>query len=186
MEASLQEMKRTCAILNDRLWKVRLHEEEEFDHTASKNGQTLVFTTKDGFTIKIVFQTGYSRYFNGYVTIPESFLDIGLDHDRVEHVNFSQEITYHDFDRQTFGWDHHHYYDGDLSISEENQVTGRILSGPVQVLEEARELIDEIRRRRQQKIQERMAILEEELMRKACHPLRIQQWTEQGFDPFMV
>jgi hypothetical protein len=57
------------------------------------------------------------------------------------------------------------------------------------VLEEARSFIRSIMAKEdniiQEKKQEQMGILTEDLMKAAVHPKRVEAWVEQGFDPFM-
>ena len=192
MEASLRRMKASCAIQDNRYWKIELEKGDCFDIAASKFGKIMVFTTKDGFKIDLRFQTGHAAYFNGYVTIPEYILALGLDPHRWSTniwntIHFSQPITFSH--RGTVGWDHYHSYDGNLFQPLADQTNKHII-GPVQVMEEAREFIREIKRleeeMKKQKIREHMSRIEEELIQRTCHPRRIGKWLEQGFDAFDV
>ena len=199
MEASLCRMKGWCAIQDNRYWNVELEKGEVFDVIASRFGKLLVFSTKDGYKIDVRFHTSHGAYFNGYVTIPEYIRAFGMDPDQLyqyqgygtglvvwNHFNFSQEIT---FSHQgIIGWDHHHSQDGNLFLPLADQ-TNKHITGPVQVMEEAREFIHEIKRleeeMKKQKTRERMSRIEEELIQRTCHPQRIEKWLEQGFDPFV-
>ena len=191
MEASLDYMKACCEIQDNRYWKLWLYPGEVFNIAASVFGERLVFSTKDGFTIELQIETTAKRfhgppwaYFMAFVTIPEYYLDLGIDPQK--NFRFHQELIYHY--QRTFGWYHDHYYDGNLLLPMEDHVDHSVITGPVQVMEEAREFIREILRleeeMKKQKTRERMSQIEEELIQKSCHPHRLEKWLEQGFDPF--
>jgi hypothetical protein len=97
------------------------------------------------------------------------------------------ELTYSYPKKVQYGWDHAHSYDANLGIPEVLQVQKKV-SGPVQVLEEARSFISQVMTKENEiirgKKRERMASIEEDLMKEAWHPRRVKAWVEQGFDPF--
>jgi NAD(P)H-flavin reductase len=103
-------------------------------------------------------------------------------------VDLPVELTYFELSNLTYGWDHFHGHDADLFQSRDNQPDSCIISGPVQVLDEARQIIKQFQAKNTMIMMElkhaQVESIREELMQKACHPRRIRAWVEQGFDPF--
>jgi len=196
----LQQMKDRCVIKDADYWNVELKEGEI---TIKNNNRTLYLITEEGFGIRIVFQYwGGPLYFNGYVSLPSTSVVHHLtqwiiDNPGYDNMNYglalNVELTYSNEKNEKmkeYGWDHAHYWDADFGKPLASQ-PHKHPSGPVQVLEEARAVIqamkvfeNSLRRQAMDRKQEEMEIIREELMMKACHPRRIALWAEQGFDPF--
>ena len=153
----------------------------------------IVLKTKEGFEIKIALQNSiYHTHFNGYVKLPREMHPevIRWLNENVEELedNLNMEITYHDADRNVFGWDHGHYNDACLIQPLPQDEPDKYISGPVQVLEEARDFIKKVLYREKEimcgKKQEEMRIIEEELVAKAVSPERVEKWVNVGFEMF--
>ena len=197
----LQHMRHQCVVKEDEYWNVEL-QDGEIPVEEECNDTTLCLRTQDGFYLRIryICIMGFGAMcFNGYVSIPNSLQYPHLtswiqDHPQLEDLNEMLndvvELTYGDPHRLEYGWDHQHFRDADLGTPLWSQ-EHKYASGPVQVLEEARELIKAMKDLENSLLQQRMEdqcqimeTLREELMRKVCHPKRIATWTEEGFDPF--
>ena len=98
----------------------------------------------------------------------------------LDHSNMDQEDIYK--------WKKERYHDALMSFPLALQPNKRV-SGPVQVMEEARDIIKTVMAAeselRMNKKREMTETIREELMMNACHPKRVAMWAEQGFDPFM-
>jgi hypothetical protein len=159
---------------------------------------SLEIRTRDGFLIRLRFGNfpPYQCHFNGYVMLPlglhmEPWLqETRFDYDHMQyfiHLDHHIELTYRNPETRCFGWDHGHSYDANLSIPAAQQ-PHTVVSGPVQVLQEAREFIQHVRDKEneilQNKKREQFLHLEKELIEMTCHPTRIAAWADQEFDPF--
>ena len=177
-----------CAIKDPKYWDVKLQDGEVTINTTTEN---LCIETKDGYQITMKPMSGYQAFINGYVKIPSHthLMEWVRENPSYDDMNYYAalpvELTYFSLSERTFGWDHMHYYDADLYKSESTQLDKKI-SGPVQVLEEARQVIAEFRAKDGEI---KMAIkhaevdtIREELMMKTCHPRRIAAWAIQEFD----
>ena len=187
---NLLTMHAKCAIKDPKYWDVKLQGGEITINTTTEN---LCIETKDGYQITMKPMSGYQGFINGYVKIPSHthLMDWVRENPSYDEMNYYAalpvEMTFFSLSERTFGWDHMHYYDADLFKCESEQPDKKI-SGPVQVLDEARQVIAEFRAKDDEiKMEIRRAELDtisEELMMKSCHPRRIAAWTTQGFDPF--
>lgn len=148
-----------------------LHEDEIFDEEASKM-ENKVIIHKNGFTIQIVRMTCGSDYMddqslwlNGYVMIPPSmklydwaiarpdYWEIQEELDSIMASSLPLEITLGNEHPTNgcyvLGWDHNHIYDANLARPMSEQRRGSIenllVSGPPQILQEAREMIIRLR-----------------------------------------
>jgi hypothetical protein len=204
---NLEKMRSKCMIKDDKYWHIEFNESESpLPSFPNKNedfqnfqnyydSERLMVKTHDDFTITIRFKfepaDAYNRrdqcHFNGYVEIPKGYLHFNLDYNDDELDFGNVELTYWDDNQLKYGWDHGHIHDANLSIPAIKQ-RGKCITGPVQVLDEARLFIGGVRTKNNQVVREKkknqMALLEEELMMEMCHPKRIMFWTQHGFDPF--
>lgn len=189
---NLETLKSWCAIDDNKYWNISLQDDETTVDTNSN--LNLCIETCDGYgiTIKPNFMGNVHGCINGYVRIPKHvhLMDWVRRNPSYDDMNYYAdlpvELTFFDLLNSTFGWDHMHCYDADL-FKLESQQPDKTVSGPVQVLEEARKVVAEFRAKDQDI---KMALkhaevgtIREELMMKTCHPHRIAAWTEQGFDP---
>jgi hypothetical protein len=186
-------MRVKCKIKESQYWDIILQDGEKAVNNSSNTN--LSIETNDGYviTIKLHLIGSYRGCFNGYVRMPNHIhlAEWARKNPSYDDMNFHTELpvefTYFNASDFTFGWDHMHCYDADLLKSESEQ-PGQIVSGPVQVLEEARQVIKEFRTKETEiKLSKKRAeinIIQNELMMKICHPRRIALWLEQGFDPF--
>ena len=198
---SLEDMKRGC--LSDyhspEYWNVVLEEGES--PLPSSGGYTntneVKLRTKEGFVITLRFMDmkPYMCNINGYLSLPrglhlESWIKNNPYYEDLTYYLdlITMELTSGSAEKLEYGWDHAHAYDAKLCVPMAQQLQKQV-SGPVQVLEEARSFIRSIMAKEdniiQEKKQEQMGILTEDLMKAAVHPKRVEAWVEQGFDPFM-
>lgn len=196
------KMKEKCLIKNEEYWNIRL-EEGEVPIPKGCNENVLSVRTKEGFVIRITFRyiESFMTYFNGYVSVPSSSALFHLgswieEHPSYDDMNYfidaNVELTFFDPTRKEYGWDHAHAFDANLNRPLTSQLNShKLVTGPVQILEEARSLIASMMTAERRLIREimeekrsRTEIIREELMMKSCHPKRIAAWSEQGFEPF--
>jgi hypothetical protein len=183
---NLRWMKEQCLINDAIYWNVEL-KEGEVPIAVECNDRSLQLRTKEGFLINIDIVNDYFRCFlKGSIELPSgSYLASWLyKHARYEALNvyvpFFKTNVLHWKDNNIYGWDHaSHAIDASLSTSSVD--SDKRISGPVQVLQEARQVITALMMKESEL---RMHIMREELMMKTCHPKRVAAWTEQGFDPF--
>jgi hypothetical protein len=192
---TLANMKRAC--LSDfhdpKYWNVVL---EDGETILPSEGVEIRLLTKDGFVIMLRFmdRKPFMCNFNGYLLLPrglhlEQWLQENPCYEDLSYYldNMEIDLTYGSVKHLKYGWDHAHFYDAKLCIPMSQQVEKRI-SGPVQVLEEARSLIRCIMSKEndiiQEKKQEQMSIIKEDLIKAALHPKRIEAWVNHGFESF--
>lgn len=190
---SLDNMKQACVIKDPSYWNVVLEEGET--PLVIQDQWSVGVRTKEGFTIRLRFMDvkPYMCCINGYVSLPrglhlESWIRENPSYDDMSYyVGTPMELTYFEFSTLEYGWDHAHSYDAKLDVPLAQQPEKQV-SGPVQVLEEARSFIRGIMTKENEIIQgkkrEQMGTIEEDLMKEALHPKRVEAWVEQEFDPF--
>jgi hypothetical protein len=153
--------------------------------------EVLDIITDDGFNIRLrfLFDPPFQSHFNGYVTLPH-YIHLHVNSSVIEEMDVMDlkvDLSYWNIRYSKYGWDHGHTWDAKLCVSQSSQGS-KYVSGPVQVLEEARSFIDAIRTKHNEIIKEKkrleMEIIREELMMKACHPQRMAKWIEHDFEPF--
>lgn len=194
MEAVLKNMKQKCAIQDDLYWNVVLEKGET--PVAMQDPLSVGLRTDEGFTItlRLMDRKPFMCCINGYVSLPrglflESWIQENPSYDDMNYsgIPIPAELTYFEISALEYGWDHGHSYDANLGFPLNQQLLKQV-SGPVQVLEEARSFIRAIMTKEneilQHKKQEQMEVLREDLMKKAWHPTRIARWVDQEFDPF--
>lgn len=205
----LQQMKQRCVVNEDEYWDVELLEGET-PIEKECNDTTLCLRTKDAFHIRIrhIYDDD-PVFFNGYITLPSgpqlyhltSWIQEHSHYEDMNHLllpyNYNQnnnnnivELTYRNHKKMEYGWDHCHFWDADFGKplwSQEHKYP----SGPVQVLEEARDLIrmmtivdNTMFRQRMDDKRQQTDELREQLMMKIYHPDRVDAWLKAGFDPF--
>jgi len=191
--SSLENMKQKCVLQDPSYWDVVLEEGETPLETQDRSSVRV--RTKEGFTIRLRFMDmkPYMCCINGYVSLPrglhlESWIQENPSYDEMNYyVPVPAELTYFELDALEYGWDHAHAYDANLGVPLHQQPQKQV-SGPVQVLEEARSFIRGIMTKEneivQRKKQEQMEVLREDLMKEALHPRRVEAWVGQEFDPF--
>jgi hypothetical protein len=190
---NLETLRSWCAIDDNKYWNITLQDDERTVNTSSNKNLCIENADGYGITMKPNFMGTYQGCINGYVKIPQDsqLMDWVQKHPSYDAMNdyadLPVEMTFFNLLDQTFGWDHFHCYDADLFKLESEQ-PDKLVSGPVQVLDEARQVIAEFRAKDEEikmaMKEAQVNILREELMMKTCHPHRIAAWTEQGFDPF--
>jgi hypothetical protein len=196
---NLESVRSKCVIRDPEYWEITFKDNEmpmETDSGRFSGDATKLFIrTKDDYQIVIrpFLIANYRACFNGYVSIPidSPLMEWVREHPSYDDMNYEVdtgvELTYFDLNERQFGWDHAHGHDADLLKSRASQAN-LIISGPVQVLDEARNLIEAFKEKERMLLMEKkhaeMEVIREELMMKACHPRRVATWTEQGFDPF--
>ena len=143
----LDQMKHRCIIKDDDYWKLELKNGDTFTHS---DATTLLFRTKEGFTIRIFYiNWGIGpTYFNGYVSIPStpefthliSWINDNPHYDDLtENLRLKVQLTFKE--GLEYGWDHAHGWDADLGKPLAFQVHKQA-SGPIQVYDEARGVIE--------------------------------------------
>jgi hypothetical protein len=145
---------------------------------------------KDNFVITIKLEMGTNRrYLCVSVQVPHYFFidkeEKGLPIDSEIHFRVQQNV---------YAWNYGHtHLDANLSLPVSTQFipgTDRLkqVSGPVQVMEDVRQMIHTLNSRESMLRAEKKYVMtqqiKEDLMMKTCHPKRIAQWSHQGFDPF--
>ena len=185
-QKNLRWIQRQCLIKDTLYWNMEL-EEGEVPVSPGCNDRSLRLCTKEGFIINISLNNNYySYYLDGYIKLPSSLhLTSWLNkHAKYEALNiyvpFIEIDVPHFKGENKYGWDHANpVFNANLAVP--SQKDDKRISGPVQVLDEARQIITAVMMRESEF---RMDILREELMMKACHPTRIATWIEQDFNPF--
>ena len=187
----LQRMKQRCLIQDHEYWDVQLVEGET-PIAKDCDNETLTLCTKEGFIIKIKHMVrGFGPiFFNGYVSIPSGLYHLTTrihDNPGYDYMNYNLDIgvefTHFNSSTLEYGWDHVHGWDADLGKPLASQDNNHV-SGPVQVLEEARDIVRAMMDKEMSDKRQKTEVIREELMMKACHPKRIAVWTAAGFDPF--
>lgn len=204
----IHEMRDMCIIKDAQYWNIEFKKDEKPTEiiktmeTMENKGETsyyqasdkeekdvLDIITDDGFTIRLrfLFDPPFRCHFNGYVTLPRHLHVNSSIIQEMDYMDLKIDLTYWNKIESKYGWDHGHTWDAKLCVSQSSQ--GRkYVSGPVQVLEEARSFIDAIRTKHNEIIKEKkrleMEMIREELMMNACHPRRMAKWIEHDFEPF--
>ena len=184
----LEIMKSKCVHhQDDRYWNIldnltpNENPRENLDKTSTWN--CLELETKDGFHIKIIFwyMPPYHTHFKGFVKLPSSIHPVvkrWID-TRWNRDSFDLDPIYK--------WDHGTREDACLLQPILPDGPDKI-SGPVQVLEEAREVIKWVLFVEQEimcrKKQQETRMIEEELMARAVSPERVEKWVNEGFEMF--
>ena len=214
----MHEMRDMCIIKDAQYWNIEFKKDEKpidsiksiesmeimenrenngdifYDEACDKEDkEVLDIITDDGFNIRLrfLFDPPFQCHFNGYVTLPHHLHLHQFNSSIIEEIDnmnyLKVGLSYWNIRCSKYGWDHGHMRDAKLCVSQSSQGS-KYVSGPVQVLEEARSFIDAIRTKNNEIIKEKktieMGIIREELMMKACHPQRMAKWIEHDFDPF--
>jgi len=182
---NLRWMKQQTIFKDDRYWDVKLEDGEII--LSPNNDRTLRLQTKEGFLININIENLYvSCHLVGKIELPASlnFTSWIEKHAKFQALNcyvpyLELEVLHKS--NSIYRWDHGNYqFNANLALSKASQ-EGKPVSGPVQVLKEARDIIRAVM---MVESKLRMDKIREDLMMKACHPKRIAIWVEAGFDPF--
>jgi hypothetical protein len=193
-DRSLERMKQACVIQDPCYWDVELEEGET--PLAPLDPLSINLRTKEGFIVTVCLMDAkpFMCNLNCYVFLPrglhmEPWIKENPSYEAMQDYleMYDIELTYSYRKEVQYGWDHGHSYDANLGIPQVLQVQKKV-SGPVQVLEEARSFIHQVMTKENEiirgKKRERMASIEEDLIKKVLHPDRVKAWVEQGFDPF--
>jgi hypothetical protein len=175
---ALQQMMEICTIKDPEYWDIKLLDGET---SIASDDNTLKLCTKENvvITIKLHYLVPYNCYFTGHVTLPPTLYHLV----NVNNINVDLKFTHFQPMKSTYGWSHAHDNDAHLLLPLSIQPNKHV-SGPVQVLNEARCVIKAMMETMMEKKREEMDLIGEELMMKTCHPKRIAVWIEHGFDPF--
>lgn len=191
LQKKLEVLRSVCAIKDPEYWDLSLQESEELVGESVK--ADISIRTKDDYTITLKFMP--MGWINGYIRLaPAVHLASWIktqphySYDEMNYeCNLPVELTYFELSDMTFGWDHAHGWDANLFIPMSSQ-PDKTVSGFVQVLDEARKVVEEFRAKessiKMELKQQQTETIREELMKTACHPKRIAAWLAQGFDPF--
>ena len=191
LQKKLDIMRSVCAIKDPEYWDLSLQASEELVGESVK--ADISIRTKDDYTITLKFMP--MGWINGYIRLPPAVHLASWiktqPHYSYDEMNYERnlpvELTYFELSDMTFGWDHAHGWDANLFIPMSSQ-PDKTVSGFVQVLDEARKVVDEFRAKessiKMELKQQQTETIREELMKTACHPKRIAAWLAQGFDPF--
>lgn len=191
LQKKLDIMRSVCAIKDPEYWDLSLQASEELVGESVK--ADISIRTKDDYTITLKFMP--MGWINGYIRLPPAVhlaswikTQPNYSYDEMNYErNLPVELTYFELSDMTFGWDHAHGWDANLFIPMSSQ-PDKTVSGFVQVLDEARKVVDEFRAKessiKMELKQQQTETIREELMKTACHPKRIAAWLAQGFDPF--
>jgi hypothetical protein len=188
LHKKLEAIESACDVKGRDYWDLILTNSESYIYTATPD---FVIHTNDGYVITLKFMP--MGYLNGYVNIPAyshlaSWVKDNASYDDMNHeISLPVELTYFNLSDLAFGWDHAHGWDANLYLSLTSQPT-KTVSGPVQVLDEARNVIEKFREKdsllKMELKQAQTDTIKEELMKTVCHPKRIAVWLAQGFEPF--
>ena len=185
---NLKWMQQQCNIKNPEYWDLKL-EKGETMMSPDWNLRCIQILNSD-FVITIKLEMGTSRrYLHTSVQVPHYFFidkeEKGLPIDSEIHFRVQQNV---------YAWNYGHtHLDADLSLPVSTQFipgTDRLkqVSGPVQVMEDVRQMIHTLKSRESMLRGEKKYFMtqhiKEDLMMKTCHPKRIAQWVHQGFEPF--
>jgi len=195
---ALNPFKADCVLQDDEYWDLEhalVRHREEMNPTfrvTRYHSLVVTLSTVDGFVIDMMFvqSSCFGFYWNGYVTVQEAqfpLLERAVKESHQTELQYELgihvELTYKD--RTTIGWDHAHGHDAKFDQTLHAQ-PGTVVSGPVQVLEEALEVVKALRRYNTRiemsHAHERVRQYTEELMQKAWHPKRVLAWVESGLD----
>jgi len=183
---NLHYMRDLSAIQDDPYWDLKL-EEGETPIPSEHNSRTLKIQTKEDIMVQMGFNDYCTcGYIYGHIRLPSSFhitreevLSIMGSKVELDGLNMEQDDIYK--------WKKERYDDALMSFPLALQPNKRV-SGPVQVMEEARGVIRAVMAAESElcmnKKREMTETIREELMMNACHPRRVAVWTEQEFDPF--
>lgn len=197
LNARTLDMEECCLIRDGKYWDLAsvLTEDVVRDPDTlsdAGNRNTLRLVLRDGYEIRIVFiqRMGMPTHFNGYVTIPSSApfaCDVlaTSDYDGLQRTARLSTVELTCAHGTKIGWNHLHHGDADLGEWESVQ-PDTVISGPVQVFEEAVAVVNDLRRYegRRQRWEKawQVQVFKEELMQKAWHPTRVMAWVEAGLD----
>ena len=185
---NLKWMQQKCSVLDAEYWDLKLKEGETI--ISPPRNEKSITLHKDDFIITIKgVGSGFPRYFCGSIQVNE-FFNVELD----STLQTLQTIPYENREAKggrdsLYEWNHNDKdteVDFSLPLRSDTQFiqgTDRLkrVSGPVQILDEARQIIHAIKREKKRCLTES---IREELMMKTCHPKRMAAWVHQGFDPF--
>lgn len=189
-----------CAIRDPEFWDVKLGKGETPFYPPWSQ-RPLCIRTKDDFEIRIkLSKPGFPRYLIGSIQLPPHFMLTSWLRENAKYESLSiyvpqLHIDVHHTEGDAYEWRHDNYaYDADLSLPLSTQSTPgtngvlKRVSGPVQMLEEARNIIHAVKHKesmlKMRMKHEEMERIRKDLMEETCHPRRVERWTEQGFDPF--
>jgi len=185
---NLRWMKRqTNCDLGVKYWGVELEDGESPISPCILNEKSLRLQTNEGFIINISMDnTYYSCHLKGTIELPLNFHITSwlLEHAKYDTLNCyltNLDLEVYMKKENIYQWDHGNKQN-DFNFAQSKDLQGeKRISGPVQVLEEARHIIRAVMMK-ESKL--RMNKIREDLMMKACHPKRIALWEMAGFDPF--
>jgi len=192
---NLQWMKEMCVIRDATFWDMKL-QDGETPFSPAGNEKSLCLQTVHGFRITIRVSCIFSnpRYLIGTLQLPPHFLFTSWLRTNAFYEALciyapTLTVDVHHVYGDMYEWRHENYtYDANMALPLSGQFTpgtnGTVLkhvSGPVQILEEARNIMTAVMMKESQLKMDR---IREEFMMKAFHPQRILKWEEQGFDSF--
>jgi len=127
------------------------------------------------FSVLIEFPEKYTCFIDEWVFTLHSVREKDLQNFTIEYEHrVREEFTF----RKTQNWDARRIFN-----------TSREYCGPVQVMDAARLFIQSVISKENRigckKAKQRLAVFEEELLAKSCHPRRMTQWVLNDFDPFV-
>jgi len=193
-QKNLFSMWERCRIRNTQYWDMTLQEGEEIISPPWEHECLNLY--KDGFIIRIDMHHGWSPYhFKGSIQVSKhGHLDFFFG--KNSSINIPKQLPHVYSDIHCVKKTKYHLYhwshgnievDADMSVSNVSQCMSgsdgiiKRISGPAQILEEARYIIQYLKCNMKNNWVNRVR---EELMMKVCHPKRITKWIEQGFDSF--
>ena len=136
-----EQMRHRCDIQDTEYWDVKLEEEEEMVPSEECSFDSWSFCVRDkaGFVTTVLFQKN-DCFFRARITVPSTFGPPDFQ-EMPATVGSPYWTARSQPTEQLFvGWDHHGQGDARLSMPLATQ-PGKRVSGPVQVLDEARYVI---------------------------------------------
>jgi len=189
LENALNTLRNKCPFQDSKLWDLTLQEGEGFiGFTTRRNKLSfsihgfmvdICATDEDNrikrFSVLIEFPEKYTCFIHEWVFTLHSVREKDLQNFTIEYEHrVREEFTF----RKTQSWDARRIFN-----------TSREYCGLKQVMEAARHFIQSVISKENiigcKKAKQRLAVFEEELLAKSCHPRRVTQWVFNDFDPFV-
>ena len=188
LENALNALRNKCPFQDSRLWDLSLQEGEGF--TGSR--RNVLYFSIHGFMVEIFArlsdEENRNKRFSMYIEFPEKFTcfihewvctlhsvrDKDLKNFTIQYEHRIPEFT---FRKEKQSWRAKQIFN-----------TDREYCGLEQVMDAARRFIQNVISKENRigckKAKQRLAVFEEELMVKSCHPRRMTRWVLNDFDPF--
>jgi hypothetical protein len=188
LENALKALRNKYPFQDSKLWDLSLQEGEGFiGFTTRRNRLSFsihgfrvdIFATDEDnrikrFSVYVQFPEKYTCFIHEWLFTLHSVREKDLQNFTIAYeTRVREEFTF----RKTQSWDARRFFN-----------TSREYCGLEQVMDAARHFIQSVILKENRigckKAKQRLAVFEEELLAKSCHPRRMSQWLFNDFDPF--